>query len=190
MEELFSGQNAFIEEKTPEVTPEQPVLEKEELPDNIAESIGSTVSAGTDNLEDNVSYDIIPEVPEVDSVPIIEEKIEEPLVEQEEIIKPEEKIDEPLIEQEEITTADEVNLFEQKEMQEDVPVEKIIEEPVEPIAESTIVDVDMKKVMASVEDKLTLSIKEILWEIIPPLAEKIIKEEIASLKSEIDNKEF
>jgi len=233
-------------EVTPEVTPEQPVLETEELPSNIEEPImASTDSAGTDNLKENVAFDIVPEVPEVDSVPIIEEKIEEPFVAQEEIvpevdsvpiieekieepfvaqediIKPEdiqleEKIDAPIIEQEEITTDDEANLFEQKETQDEVSVENIIEEPdveekteepvideviekpiieeiaepVEPKIDNTNVDVDMEKVMASVEDKLTLSIKEILWEIIPPLAEKIIKEEIASLKSEIDNKEF
>ncbi len=37
-----------------------------------------------------------------------------------------------------------------------------------------------------IEDKLTLAIKEILWEIAPPLAEKLIKEEINRIKAEID----
>jgi len=42
------------------------------------------------------------------------------------------------------------------------------------------------KIVEKVEDKLTVSVKEILWEIVPPLAEKIIQSEIKKLKSEID----
>jgi len=37
-----------------------------------------------------------------------------------------------------------------------------------------------------IEDKLTVSVKEILWEIVPPLAEKVIQSEIDKLKSDID----
>ena len=37
------------------------------------------------------------------------------------------------------------------------------------------------------EEKLSLTIKELLWEIVPPLAEKIIKEEIDKIKSELSN---
>jgi len=37
------------------------------------------------------------------------------------------------------------------------------------------------------EEKLSMTIKELLWEIVPPLAEKIIKEEIDKIKSELSN---
>jgi DNA-binding response OmpR family regulator len=37
------------------------------------------------------------------------------------------------------------------------------------------------------EDKLNQTIKELLWEIVPPLAEKIIKEEIDKIKSELSD---
>ena len=37
------------------------------------------------------------------------------------------------------------------------------------------------------EEKLSLTIKELLWEIVPPLAEKIIKEEIDKIKSDLSN---
>ena len=42
------------------------------------------------------------------------------------------------------------------------------------------------KILEKVEDKLTVSVKEILWEIVPPLAEKIIRSEINKLKSDIE----
>jgi len=40
------------------------------------------------------------------------------------------------------------------------------------------------------EDKLTLTIKELIWEIVPHLAEKIIKEEIDKIKSEVNRTGF
>jgi DNA-binding response OmpR family regulator len=40
------------------------------------------------------------------------------------------------------------------------------------------------------EDKLTLTIKELIWEIVPHLAEKIIKEEIDKIKSEANSTGF
>jgi DNA-binding response OmpR family regulator len=48
-------------------------------------------------------------------------------------------------------------------------------------------DVHKEEIIHKVEDTLTVAVKEILWEIVPPLAEKIIKEEIKRIKSEIDN---
>ncbi|MCK4888793.1 MAG: response regulator [Candidatus Aminicenantes bacterium] len=42
------------------------------------------------------------------------------------------------------------------------------------------------KIVEKIEDRLTVSVKEILWEIVPPLAEKIIKGEINKLKSDIE----
>ncbi len=43
-----------------------------------------------------------------------------------------------------------------------------------------------EEILRNLEDKLTHSIKELLWEIVPPLAEKIIKEEIEALKLEAE----
>ncbi|MCX6557546.1 MAG: response regulator [Candidatus Aminicenantes bacterium] len=40
------------------------------------------------------------------------------------------------------------------------------------------------------EDKLTLTIKELIWEIVPSLAEKIIKEEIDKIKAEANDTDF
>jgi DNA-binding response OmpR family regulator len=37
------------------------------------------------------------------------------------------------------------------------------------------------------EEKLSQTIRELLWEIVPPMAEKIIKEEIDKIKSELNN---
>ncbi len=37
------------------------------------------------------------------------------------------------------------------------------------------------------EEKLSLTIRELLWEIVPPMAEKIIREEIDKIKSELNN---
>ena len=44
-------------------------------------------------------------------------------------------------------------------------------------------------IAGKMEDKLTLAIKELLWDIIPPLAERIIKEEIDKIKSDMNKPE-
>ena len=44
-----------------------------------------------------------------------------------------------------------------------------------------------EEIIHKVEDTLTVAVKEILWEVVPPLAEKIIKEEIKKIKSDIDS---
>lgn len=46
---------------------------------------------------------------------------------------------------------------------------------------------DTETIMNKVEDKLTQSVKEILWDIVPNLAEKLIKEEIKKIESQLDN---
>jgi DNA-binding response OmpR family regulator len=53
--------------------------------------------------------------------------------------------------------------------------------------EAQIPEAEKEKIMTKVEDTLTVAVKEILWEIVPPLAEKIIKEEIQKIKTEIDS---
>lgn len=42
-----------------------------------------------------------------------------------------------------------------------------------------------EQVLSKVEDKLATAVKEMLWEIVPPLAEKIIKEEIEKIKTDV-----
>ena len=51
-------------------------------------------------------------------------------------------------------------------------------------------DAEKFELTGKLEDKLSLTIKELLWEIVPPLAEKIIKEEIDKIKSELNNSGF
>jgi CheY-like chemotaxis protein len=48
---------------------------------------------------------------------------------------------------------------------------------------------EKSEMIGVIEDKLTVAVKELLWEIIPPLAEKIIKEEIDKIKSELKSSE-
>jgi DNA-binding response OmpR family regulator len=47
-------------------------------------------------------------------------------------------------------------------------------------------EVKEEEILRRVEDKMTSAIKEMLWEIVPPIAEKIIKKEIEALKSEAE----
>jgi DNA-binding response OmpR family regulator len=57
-------------------------------------------------------------------------------------------------------------------------------EPVEPSA-ARMPAIDNEEILKRVEDRLIVAIKEILWEIVPPLAEKIITEEIETIKAEV-----
>jgi DNA-binding response OmpR family regulator len=52
-----------------------------------------------------------------------------------------------------------------------------------------IPSVEREELIKRAEDKLTAAVKEILWEIAPPIAEKIIKEEIKKIKAELDQPE-
>lgn len=66
-----------------------------------------------------------------------------------------------------------------KEIKTQLKVEPAIK-PEPPMAEKL-------ELTGKLEEKLSLTIKELLWEIVPPLAEKIIKEEIDKIKSELSN---
>ncbi len=55
-----------------------------------------------------------------------------------------------------------------------------------PVAPVTTGVIPHEEILRKIEDKLTHAIKEMLWEIVPPLAEKIIKAEIATLKAETE----
>lgn len=49
-----------------------------------------------------------------------------------------------------------------------------------------IPQIQQEEILNKIEHKLTRAIKEMLWEIVPPLAEKIIKQEIETLTSEAE----
>ncbi len=54
-----------------------------------------------------------------------------------------------------------------------------------PIKGKEIPAIENEQVLSKVEDKLATAVKEMLWEIVPPLAEKIIKEEIEKIKTDV-----
>jgi CheY-like chemotaxis protein len=58
-----------------------------------------------------------------------------------------------------------------------------------PPAADDLAALNKELISGKIEDKLTLAIKELLWDIIPPLAEKIIKEEIEKIKSDMNKPE-
>jgi DNA-binding response OmpR family regulator len=57
----------------------------------------------------------------------------------------------------------------------------------EPAAPAPAPAPEKVEMSGKLEEKLSLTIKELLWEIVPPLAEKIIKEEIDKIKSDLSN---
>jgi len=61
---------------------------------------------------------------------------------------------------------------------------------IEPQVEHGLSLQEKMDITGKMEDKLTLIIKELLWEIVPSLAEKIIKEEIDKIKSEANDTGF
>jgi DNA-binding response OmpR family regulator len=60
----------------------------------------------------------------------------------------------------------------------------------EPQAEGALSAKEKMDLTGKLQDKLTLTIKELIWEIVPSLAEKIIKEEIDKIKSEVNDTGF
>jgi len=56
-----------------------------------------------------------------------------------------------------------------------------------PAAGVPAADAQRFELTGKLEDKLNQTIKELLWEIVPPLAEKIIKEEIDKIKTELND---
>jgi hypothetical protein len=61
---------------------------------------------------------------------------------------------------------------------------------IEPQVENGLTLQEKMDLTGKLEDKLTLTIKELIWEIVPHLAEKIIKEEIDKIKSEVNDTGF
>lgn len=60
----------------------------------------------------------------------------------------------------------------------------------EPAPRPAAAEAQRFEMTGKLEDRLNQTIKELLWEIVPPLAEKIIKEEIDKIKSELNESGF
>ncbi|MEN8221706.1 MAG: response regulator [Acidobacteriota bacterium] len=151
----------------PEISSEEPIVEEEEK-DPLDPSLSNMDSSDLDNV---FSIDKAGTAPE-ETEPVDSGSGEETKQKSEEIKQ--------VLEQLETESHD----------KEEVPKEDTSERIVgadlsEKMANLTDLQ-DNNKIVEKVEDKLTVSVKEILWEIVPPLAEKIIKSEINKLKSEID----
>jgi DNA-binding response OmpR family regulator len=135
----------------------------------------------------------------------IEDTLKEPDVEQPETTEPDipEEIKEPA-ESAEPKETDQLELeIKEPEEKEDIPMEadlkpdeppeiklapsEAAQVPEEKTESESLLEADKEKILTNVEDTLTIAVKKILWEIVPPLAEKIIKEEIQKIKSEIDS---
>jgi len=135
----------------------------------------------------------------------IEDTLKEPDVEQPETTEPDipEEIKEPA-ESAESQETDQLELeIKEPEEKEDIPMEadlkpdeppeiklapsEAAQVPEEKTESESLLEADKEKILTNVEDTLTIAVKKILWEIVPPLTEKIIKEEIQKIKSEIDS---
>lgn len=60
----------------------------------------------------------------------------------------------------------------------------------EPRTDSSLTANEKLDLSGKLEDRLSLTIKELIWEIMPSLAEKIIKEEIEKIKAETNKTDF
>ncbi len=77
----------------------------------------------------------------------------------------------------------------------DVPEEPVAEvKTEEPVAEEPKADVasiftkeDKNEIIRRVEERIAESVHQVVWEVVPVIAEKIVKEEIASLRKEIQD---
>ena len=153
-----------VEEVATEPEPEEKETEKVPVSELLEDLPAEEQPAEEPEVEPEIEEPKPPEEPEIESKPEIpSEEVVEEIIE-----SPKEKTDE----------------FE-KEI-EDQKLFEDVEETKEPEVESEITSAQKDEILHKVEDKLTVSIKEVLWEIVPPLAEKIIKEEIEKIKSQID----
>ena len=85
---------------------------------------------------------------------------------------------------------DEKEFFIAEEIEHEAPIAETIADAKEKQpAVDDLAALNKELISGKTEDKLTLAIKELLWEIIPPLAERIIKEEIEKIKADVNKSE-
>jgi len=108
-------------------------------------------------------------------------------------VEKEEELDRQSVEEKvkDFFAASEVKETEEK-LEEEIKIEEEVDKLEVSVAKEeveSIEGIDQKQkeeLVEKVEDKLTLAVKEILWEIVPSLADKIIKEEIEKIKADIN----
>ena len=163
----------IIKEEEPVVEEEEPVVEEEEkdqldpslskMDSSDLENVFSINNTGTDSEESNFKEEAGPD----------DSGTKEETIQKSEEIK-------------QVLEQLETESHEKEKVPDEDTSERVIDSGLsEKLADLTDLQ-DNNKIVEKVEDKLTVSVKEILWEIVPPLAEKIIQSEINKLKSEID----
>jgi DNA-binding response OmpR family regulator len=147
----------------PSYQPPSPFEEKEESP-----PLEIPPAA---KVEDKAPEEPVVEIPPMETPPPIEDiELEEPPVMDYEVPPPPTEIEKP-----------------SKKIEPEIPpVEEKIEfaEQLGPVKKE-MPSVQKEEVLNRIEDKLSAAIKEMLWEIVPPLAEKIITKEIEEIKAEV-----
>ena len=166
---------------------------KEKEPDlEIDEKKEEETDEDTDlKIEDSLKEPAEEEIEEEDELPLDVEKvigIEKPKeIEMEEIPEKEEPVEEETDAEGEKDEAQVSETPIEREPQIDLESDIADIGKEEKEEERIQLDAHKEEIIHKVEDTLTVAVKEILWEIVPPLAEKIIKEEIKKIKSEIDS---
>lgn len=197
-------ENPFKEEKAV-VKVEKELIETEETEEKSAEEKEEEIVEKEEKVED---FFTISEAEEP-SEPIETEETEKKSVEEKEEQSVEEKVKdffaasktkessesdelEEAEEQLKEEKAEEKIEIEEEFEKEEIKIEEKVEKP-EPAVEKKEFEYveemsqeQKEEIFEKVEDKMTLVIKEILWEIVPSLADKIIKEEISKIKSNMN----
>jgi len=184
---------------------EKEFIETEETEEKLVEEKEEEIVEKEEKVEDffTISEDEEP------SEPIETEETEKKLVEEKEEQSVEEKVKdffaasktkessesdelEEAEEQLKEEKAEEKIEIEEEFEKEEIKIEEKVEKP-EPAVEKKEFEYveemsqeQKEEIFEKVEDKMTLVIKEILWEIVPSLADKIIKEEISKIKSDMN----
>lgn len=145
-----------------------------------AETFATEVTTGPPGAREYEIPDL--EVPSPPPPPQPEAKIAEEKI-------PEPEMEEPVVPQVPETSPQPIQVTEEEITPKDLD---FIETPeAEPAPESTrdlkqIPQIQQEEILNKIEHKLSRAIKEMLWEIVPPLAEKIIKQEIEALTTETE----
>jgi len=193
------------EKSVEEKEEEKEFIETEETEEKLVEEKEEEIVEKEEKVEDffTISEDEEP------SEPIETEETEKKLVEEKEEQSVEEKVKdffaasktkessesdelEEAEEQLKEEKAEEKIEIEEEFEKEEIKIEEKVEKP-EPAVEKKEFEYveemsqeQKEEIFEKVEDKMTLVIKEILWEIVPSLADKIIKEEISKIKSDMN----
>jgi DNA-binding response OmpR family regulator len=169
MDEPPAEKELSLDEIGGEAVEEAPVAEEKE-------ESGLELAPEKPPAETPLTLDEIGAEPEGEA-PLQEAKVEEDL---------KLEMDEPLAEKEEsledAAPEDKIEMVAEETTAEELKPE--IDEFKEKIAE-TGEAISKEELQDKIEDKLSKSIQELLWEIVPPMAEKIIKEEIEKIKLEV-----